>query len=142
MNEVLHSEVFDHFDKTYLLDRLAGSNSGPVVRITEIVHDGARRGRYSVELDASVVKRIVRFLETPVPAQPPIKTPRRRPFFTGEQRDAMRRHYLKGVTSAALAVQYGCKAADIELALQEEGIEIVDQNPRQWRRYQQKWRRK
>ena len=142
MIEILATEVFDHFDKTYLLDRIKGHLTGPVIRITETVHDGARRGRHVVEIDASVLKRIVQFLEAPVPTSPTSTASRKRPFFTGEQCDAIKRNYLKGVTSQALAVQYGCKAADIEEVLRREGIAVVDQSPPTWRKHQHKWRRK
>lgn len=123
MDNILQSHVFDHFDKTYLLDRLQGS----VFRITETVHDGARRGRYVVELDAAVLKQIQEFVEAPAPPSPNSAPIWKRPFFTGEQCDAMKRSYLKGVTSEALAVQYGCKAADIEEVLRFAGIAVVDQ---------------
>lgn len=137
MNEIIASEVFDHFDKTYLLDRIKGHLTGPLIQITETVHDGARRGRHMVVIDTSVLKRIVQFLEAPVPSTPTSTAPRKRPFFSGEQCDAIKRSYLKGVTSKALAVQYGCMASDIEEVLRREGIEVVDQSPpkrRAWRR--------
>lgn len=142
MEVILASQVFDHFDKTYLLDRLKGSMTGPVVRITETVHNGARRGRYVVEVDAAVLKRILQFLEAPIPAAPPTAPARRQPFFTGEQCATMVKSYLKGVTSSALAVQFGCKAIDIETVLRREGIEVVDQDLPAKRRSSSRWRRK
>jgi len=139
MDDILTSTVFDHFDKTYLLDRLQGSGTGPVVRITETVHNGTRRGQRTVELDASVLKRVVEFLETRIPPPQTSAPVRKRHFFTGEQCDAIKRNYLKGVTSDDLAMQNGCKAADIELVLREEGIAVVDQTQpepkRRWRGY-------
>ena len=142
METIIATEVFDHFDKTYLLDRLRGSLTGPVIRITEIVHNGARRGRYVLEIDAAVLKRIQHFIEAPVLPTPTSTPVGKRPFFTGEQCDAMKRNYLKGVTSAALAVQYDCKAADIEDVMRAEGIEVVDQTPPTFHKYQHKRRRK
>ncbi len=127
MATILHSEVFSHSGKTYRLDVLQHASSAPFVRITETVHEGPRRGRHLVELDAGSLKRIIAFLEAamaPAPANAPL---RKRPFFTGVQCDAMKRSYLKGVTSAALAVQYGCTAEDIEEVLRAEGVEVVDQ---------------
>ncbi|MGB5069659.1 MAG: hypothetical protein WBO28_01795 [Flavobacteriales bacterium] len=125
MDEILTSTVFDHFDKTYLLDRYKGNLTGPVVRITETVHNGTRQGRYTLEVDVAVLKRIVEFIEAPIPKRPTSEPVRKRPFFTGEQCDAIKRNYLKGVPSEALAVQYGCKAKDIESVLRVEGVEIV-----------------
>ncbi len=66
MDNIIATEVFDHFDKTYLLDRIIGSGTGPVVRITETVDNGTRRGKYVVEVDASVLTRIRAFMEAPV----------------------------------------------------------------------------
>lgn len=128
METILASHVFDHFGKTFLLDKIEGP--GARIRITEIVPDGPRKGRYAVVVNATVLKRILEFAQAPVAAAP-VATPaavHRRPFFTGEQRDAMKKSYYKGVTSAALAVQYGCTAEDIEQALMEEGVEVVDQS--------------
>ena len=125
MDDILTSSVFDYHGKTYLLDRYKGGSAGPVVHITETVHQGARQGKYTLEVDAAVLKRIIEFVEGPIPPRPTSTPVRRRPFFTGEQCDAMKRNYLKGVPSEALAVQYGCKAKDIEAALRVEGIEIV-----------------
>ncbi|MBK8531105.1 MAG: hypothetical protein IPL64_04335 [Flavobacteriales bacterium] len=139
MDTIVATEVFDHFDKTYLLDRIKGSMTGPVIRITETVHSGTRRGRYTLEIDAAVLKRIQHFIEAPVPDAPTIRPVRKRPFFTGEQCDTMVKSYLKGVTSDALAVQYGCKAEDIEEVIRREGIEVVDQNPPKPKRYGSKW---
>ncbi len=131
METILHTEVFDHFDKTYLLDRNKGSGSGPAVRITETVHNGSRRGKYVLEVDASVLERIRAFLEKPIPPAP-VSSPaaiKKQRWFNGEQQDAITRNYLKGVTSDALALQYGCKAAEIEAVLRANGIEVVDQTP-------------
>lgn len=128
MDEILTSHVFDHFGKTFLLDKLDGP--GARIRITEIEPNGPRKGRYAVIVNATVLKRVLEFAEAPIVAAPTAKvaTVRRRPFFTGEQRDAMKKSYFKGVTSEALAVQYGCKAEDIEQALRKEGVEVVDQS--------------
>lgn len=126
MDDILVSSVFDHYDKTYLLDRYKGNLTGPVVRITETVRKGPRKGRYTLEVDAAVLKQILSFMESPIPPSPTSTTVRKRRFFRGDQCDAIKRNYLKGVASAALAVQYGCKAADIEAVLRAEGIVVVD----------------
>lgn len=59
METIIATEVFDHFGKTFLLDRIKGTTSSPVLRITETVHDGTRRGQHVVEMDAAVLKRIL-----------------------------------------------------------------------------------
>ena len=144
MDTIIASEVFDHYDKTYLLDRFVGSGSVQVVRITETVHSGSRQGKYVVEVDASVISRIRDFIEAPLIQDAkgkPIAV--KKPFrLTGEEKDKLVRNYLKGVTAEALAMQWSCKVHDIEQVLRQEGIEVVDQSPppapRSWR----SWKRK
>ena len=131
MTEIIATEVFDHFDKTYLLDRLKGSLTGPVIRITETVHDGTRKGRYVVEIDAIVLKHIQELIQAPVVRDTAGEPDRvfKRLRLTAEARDKIVRSYLRGVSASDLALQLGCTVEDVVRVLVARGIAIVDQTP-------------
>ena len=85
MENIIATEVFDHSNKTYLLDRINGSTTSTLIRITETVHDGTRRGQHVVEMDAAVLKRILRFMEVPSSSLPAVRSTTKRPILSGEQ---------------------------------------------------------
>jgi hypothetical protein len=107
------------------LDRFKADGTETLIRITETVHEGVRQGKHVVVFKEAMFERIQWFMGTPEPPAPTSIPVRKRPFFMGEQCDAIKRNYLKGVPSEALALQYGCKAKDIEAVLRVEGVEIV-----------------
>lgn len=126
METIIQSEVFDFHKKTYLLDRFKTDGTDILIRITETVHDGSRQGKHVVVFKEAVFERIQQFMGAHVPPRPSSTLVRKRPFFRGDQCDVIKKNYLRGVPCEALAVQYGCKAQDIEAVLRAEGIEIVD----------------
>lgn len=143
MEEILRSEVFDHFDKTYLLDRIKGNMTGPVVRITETVHNGTRRGQHIVEIDPWVLKKIQELMEAPVQHHTAgIPGRKSKPFiFTPEQMDKIVASYLRGVPSTDLALQIGCRKDDIISMLMSRDIPVVNEEPEN-KRSRRRWRKK
>ncbi|HQW42404.1 MAG TPA: hypothetical protein PK149_14635 [Flavobacteriales bacterium] len=137
MDPILTSEVFDHFDKTYLLDRIAGHMSGPIIRITETVNNGTRRGQHVVEIDAVVLKRIQELANATVQYDGNGKPSRVvKPFtFTPADMNKIVANYLRGVPYFDLALQFGCKDADIISVLKSRDIPVINEEvgKRKWR---------
>ncbi len=131
METTLYTEVFDHLDKTYLLDRIAGHMSGPIIRITETVHNGKRRGQHVVEIDGKVLKRIQELANATVQYDAQGKPARvvKSFTFTPADMDKVVNNYLRGVPCFDLALLFGCKDADIIGVLKSRDIPVINEEP-------------
>lgn len=84
-----------------------------------------------VEIDASVLKRIQALANATVQYDAHGKIDRVvKPFnFTPADMDKVVNNYLRGVPSLDLAIQFGCKEADIISVLKSRDIPVINETP-------------